>query len=743
MVFGSCLIVQNGSMNRLTPRSASIRGSLHGTVAQFVVRQEFQNDGKEAADVNYITPNNLNICMYDTTFYVGDEVIKPQLEEVQQAKQTFQQATDDSRTAILGRSIGNGLAEFKLGNIPPETVVVVEVKCCVFIHICAEDSVQFKIPLDVCTQSGSVGCLMTELRGSLSFDFDCSSLKDEIHETNTNVSGAVYDPTSGKIAFSTSSKDVSSIIVTLKLSHPLESECVAAGKYMAVSLTGSELEKSMPKTKNDEFIFVIDCSGSMSGSRIISARECLQAFLSSLPVGSYFNVIRFGSSLHSLFPTAVPYNEETYGKAKKLASNMQADLGGTNIYEPLAQIFSSPLLGSGQRQVFLLTDGEVWNVDQCVALVKENSDENRVFTLGIGAGADSGIINGLADASGGGSAYVMDANIADRVIPQLTASIEGGAVFKVCMHVEGHDQIEYSQTPNLQLHGQRNFIVKSDKEFHGDEAILFNGPEGANVDFCVTATNPGPEQCDEVSKAFQALFSHKWIQRLTDLMKSQRNDDRKKELRSNIVELSRSSGVLSQFTAFVGFSERKVGAITVKTLTGQKINPLCCGTDVAALKKSVSQETGIPVDQLRLICAGEQLEDDDPLPADDSTVYCVLRLRGGGGPPPDSTDEGQLTLRRILSLQHTDGHWQDVRPLLEVAGKKNVSMLDEIKKLGIDAAVKTDAYYTCVALALLQHYFAQRHEAWALVERKATAWLLSISTTAKWKDFISKIASQL
>lgn len=81
-------------------------------------------------------------------------------------------------------------------------------------------------------------------------------------------------------------------------------------------------------------------------------------------------------------------------------------------------------------------------------------------------------------------------------------------------------------------------------------------------------------------------------------------------------------------------------------------------------------------------------------------------------------------------------------PLLEVAGM-NVEMLNEIKKLEIDSGVTLDAYDTCVALALMQRYFGARHEVWELVERKATAWLLSISTTAKWKDFISKITSQL
>ena len=156
MHFGSCVIVANGGIRRLAPRSASISGSLYGPVAQFVIRQEFQHEGSEAVDIDYITPNNLNMCMYDTTFYVGDQAIKPHLEEIKQAKQIFEEAKEDCRTAIHGREIGNGLVRFQLGNIPPETLVAVEVKSCMFSHVCGEDSIQFKMPLDVCTQSGSV-----------------------------------------------------------------------------------------------------------------------------------------------------------------------------------------------------------------------------------------------------------------------------------------------------------------------------------------------------------------------------------------------------------------------------------------------------------------------------------------------------------------------------------------------------------------------------------------------------------
>lgn len=43
-----------------------------------------------------------------------------------------------------------------------------------------------------------------------------------------------------------------------------------------------------------EIVFLVDCSGSMSGNRIQAANRALQVFLRALPMNCHFNIIRFG-----------------------------------------------------------------------------------------------------------------------------------------------------------------------------------------------------------------------------------------------------------------------------------------------------------------------------------------------------------------------------------------------------------------------------------------------------------------
>ena len=69
------------------------------------------------------------------------------------------------------------------------------------------------------------------------------------------------------------------------------------------------------------FIFILDRSGSMAGSRVETAKEALRVFLRSLPVGCSFALISFGSKMQMLqfnqsnYNNIYKYNDETSQEA--------------------------------------------------------------------------------------------------------------------------------------------------------------------------------------------------------------------------------------------------------------------------------------------------------------------------------------------------------------------------------------------------------------------------------------------
>ncbi|KAL3888728.1 hypothetical protein ACJMK2_001091 [Sinanodonta woodiana] len=165
-----------------------------------------------------------------------------------------------------------------------------------------------------------------------------------------------------------------------------------------------------------EFIFIIDRSGSMGGEKMWSAKETLLLFLKSLPVNCYFNVIGFGSNFESLFPEgSMIYNEENLKKAEMLQTQMKADMGGTEILRPLEHVFKQKLIENYPRQLFVLTDGEVKNTNDIIKLAASHSQHTRVFTVGIGQGASTALVRGLAKAGNGKEIFVTGS---DRLQPK-------------------------------------------------------------------------------------------------------------------------------------------------------------------------------------------------------------------------------------------------------------------------------------------------------------------------------------
>ena len=66
---------------------------------------------------------------------------------------------------------------------------------------------------------------------------------------------------------------------------------------------------------------------------------------------------------------------------------IKANLGGTELLEPLRSILSAPIKGR-DRVVLLITDGAVQNLAEIMEFVKQHKRQNRIFSVGIGQGTE-------------------------------------------------------------------------------------------------------------------------------------------------------------------------------------------------------------------------------------------------------------------------------------------------------------------------------------------------------------------
>ena len=166
------------------------------------------------------------------------------------------------------------------------------------------------------------------------------------------------------------------------------------------------------------FVFLIDQSGSMSGKPIELVKKALLLFIQSLPEQSYFQLIGFGSNFKKYNQEPVIYNKENVDAIINIINELKADLGGTNISGPLDSIYKDECYSkiNLSRNIFLLTDGEVFDREKCIELISVNSSKFRLHSLGIGNDFDKKLIEQCGKLGKGTSSFVRDLEKIDEVV---------------------------------------------------------------------------------------------------------------------------------------------------------------------------------------------------------------------------------------------------------------------------------------------------------------------------------------
>ena len=146
------------------------------------------------------------------------------------------------------------------------------------------------------------------------------------------------------------------------------------------------------------FIFLIDQSGSMIEEPIELLKQSLIIFLHSLIQGSKYQIIGFGSSYKYYNEMPLDYIKENVENSIKSIEKIKADLGGTNIYNPLNDILNKNYDNINiPKYIFLLTDGAIENKEKVLDLILLNRKNFIVHSLGIGYYFDKELIRKSAE----------------------------------------------------------------------------------------------------------------------------------------------------------------------------------------------------------------------------------------------------------------------------------------------------------------------------------------------------------
>lgn len=165
--------------------------------------------------------------------------------------------------------------------------------------------------------------------------------------------------------------------------------------------------------------FLVDCSGSMAGGSIEAARRALAALVGQLEARDHFSLSRFGDMVEHRSRALWPVTPASRQTAHDWVGALQANLGGTEMAAALQSVLALP--AEGRADVLLITDGQVWAVDQVVGAARAGGQ--RVFVVGIGHEAREAALGELAVATGGACEFVLHGEAVEAAILRMFARL--------------------------------------------------------------------------------------------------------------------------------------------------------------------------------------------------------------------------------------------------------------------------------------------------------------------------------
>ena len=217
------------------------------------------------------------------------------------------------------------------------------------------------------------------------------------------------------------------------------------------------------------FIFLVDQSGSMYNS-IKIASAALKLFIQSLPVGSYYQIIGFGSEFVKYDKEPKEYNKENILESISIIEKLDDSLGGTDIYSPLKDIYDSSEIYDKinlPKNIFLLTDGEIDDKEKTLALIEKNNSKFIIYSIGIGNSFDEDLIKNAGIIGKGNYNFCKNLDNLNSVIATEVGRATGSYSrnLKINTNLNDKNLIKNDEIPNVILDNQiinLNYIINND-----------------------------------------------------------------------------------------------------------------------------------------------------------------------------------------------------------------------------------------------------------------------------------------
>lgn len=548
-------------------KGASLTADAKGGIIRVTLEQTFANAFDEPLRVTYSLPLPADGAVSGFAFRIGDKRIVGEVNTKQQARQRFEDAIIEGRTAAILDQERSSLFTQEVGNIPPRTEVVCEVTIDQKLAWLPDGCWEWRFPTVIAPrylgETGRVAdhakvtvdvadqALPVKLALALSIrDLLPQTVRPESpsHSLHTARGVQRMDVTFGDergvgldrdvvVRWKVAAHAVGTSMDTVRLN--------ADNAYGLVTLVPPELDAQMQAQPRD-LIVLLDTSGSMSGMPLDQARRVTSALIDTLTAHDQVELIEFSSNPRRWKTAPVKATPANRRDAQAWLAQLRAS-GGTEMRAGILEALRG-VRDQAQRQVVLITDGLIGSEHEVLqAIAHQLPSASRVHTIGVGSSVNRSLTAPAARAGRGVELIVGLGEDVETGVKRLLARTSAPLVTE--LSISGSAVLDVSPQRLPDLYGGSPALLSVKLDPRGGELVIRGKTAHGLMEERLAVP---PLHAGEGSRAIATLFGRELVE---DLEQNRVIEGRGEAFDPRIEKAGLEFQISTRLTSWVAVSE--------------------------------------------------------------------------------------------------------------------------------------------------------------------------------------------
>ena len=563
-------------------KHTDVKGQISGYIATVDVTQKFHNPYDEKIEAVYVFPLPQNAAINEFLMTIGERRIRGIIRERKEAEKIYRQARSQGHVASLLTQERPNIFTQKVANIEPGKAIDVNIKY--FNTLAYVDGwYEFVFPMVVGPRfnpPGSTDGVGAVARGkagisgqkaevqylkpgersghdiSLAVDIDAGVAIEQVACSSHVITNSSVTPEKRSVKLSSlDSIPNKDFVLRYKVAGQTVKSALVThrdqrGGFFTLMLYPPD-NLSHLKRAPMEMIFVLDCSGSMSGKPIAKAKQAITRALKQLQSNDTFQVIRFSNNASQFGPDPVPATRGNIRKAIQYVENLHGS-GGTMMIEGIKAALDFAHDPKRFRLVSFMTDGYIGNEGQILAAVHERLGASRIFSFGVGTSVNRYLLDRMAKLGKGAVAYIGLEDNAAEVVDLFYERISHPALTDVTVDWGDLEVMDVFPSRIPDLFVGRPVILTGRFKGRDSTTIRVTGSIGD-----LTQEITIPVNLSDTASTHRGIACV-WARKRIETLANQVTYDADLDLPGEIRQVALEYGLMSAYTAFVAVdSSRK------------------------------------------------------------------------------------------------------------------------------------------------------------------------------------------